>query len=98
MESGRAMAFAFISKLSKKLILLGLIGFFVTKTTTSIFKLMDEEVGTLFKSKYSNQILYPSMTVCKVIMDEWKGETFPKLPNISSILLQIAYWQQLGNR
>jgi hypothetical protein len=89
MESGRAMAIVFISKLFKKLILLGLIGYFVSKTTTSIFKLMDKEVGTLFKSKHSHQIMYPPMTVCKVLMDDWKGEKFPVSPNISSVYLKL---------
>jgi hypothetical protein len=94
----REIAIKFFSKLFRKLILLGLIGYFITKTTTSIIKLMDEEVGTLFKSKHSSQILYPSTTVCKVPMNEWTGEIFPALPNISSVLLKIAYWQQLDNR
>jgi hypothetical protein len=95
---GKERAIKFFSELFRRLILLGLIGYFVTKTSTSILKLLNKEVGTLFKSKFSNQMLFPSTTVCKVSKNDWEGETFPVIHNISSVLLQIRYWQQLDNR
>jgi hypothetical protein len=88
----------FVFDLFGKLIFLGLVVYFIIKATTSILKLLDEDIGTMSKSTYSKLILFPSITVCKDPIEEWTGEKFPLVVNISDILFSMEYPLQIGNR